>query len=273
MWRVDWQPNFRRSTGWSTGRFNRQVTGRVGSRKSTTSLTSTRQQYNYGTVCSLLSVTHLTWHLYLIEHFRLPLSFTRDFFTSFYNKFLQRAALQALYCYGNSVRRSVRLSHAGIVYDTSLSAITTKWSTYSNSHGKSSLNSLDIASNIITSSNGLNAEPWCMSAFTSKLSLFLKNFTACKILTPDISHPLLRAQHTSTPPHHNRFTALFPGPPGWAGARRELLDFMVRGEINRGRHTDHLAGLHSIWTNQCPPPPSRHVFYGPDALPAAQPTV
>ena len=28
------------------------------------------------------------------------------------------------------------------------------------------------------------------------------------------------------PPHHNRFTALFPGPPGWAGARRELLDFM-----------------------------------------------
>jgi len=28
--------------------------------------------------------------------------------------------------------------------------------------------------------------------------------------------------------HHNdRFTALFPGPPGWASARRELLDFMV----------------------------------------------
>jgi len=38
---------------------------------------------------------------------------------------------------------------------------------------------------------------------------------------------------------HNRFTALFPGPPGWASARRELLDFMVQGEINRGRHTDH----------------------------------
>jgi len=28
--------------------------------------------------------------------------------------------------------------------------------------------------------------------------------------------------------HHNHFTALFPGPPGWAGARRELLDFMVQ---------------------------------------------
>ena len=58
------------------------------------------------------------------------------------------------------------------------------------------------------------------------------------------------------PPHHNRFTALFPGPPGWAGARRELLDFVVQGKINRGRHTDHPAGCHSIWTKQCPPPPS-----------------
>jgi len=62
--------------------------------------------------------------------------------------------------------------------------------------------------------------------------------------------------------HHNRFTALFPGPPRWAGARRELLDFMVQGKINRGRHTDHPAGRHSIQTNQCPPPPSPHFFTG-----------
>ena len=72
--------------------------------------------------------------------------------------------------------------------------------------------------------------------------------------------------------HHNLFTALFPGPPGWASARRELLDFMVQGKINKGRHTDHLAGCHSIRTKQCPPPPST-IFYRPDALPAAQPTV
>jgi len=72
--------------------------------------------------------------------------------------------------------------------------------------------------------------------------------------------------------HHNHFTALFPGSPGWAGARRELLDFMVQGKINGGRHTDHLAGRHSIRTNQCLPPPSPHIFYRPDALPAAQPT-
>ena len=60
--------------------------------------------------------------------------------------------------------------------------------------------------------------------------------------------------------YHNRFTALFPVPPGWAGARRELLDFMVQGKINRGRHTDHPAGRHSIRTNQCPPPSSSPYF-------------
>jgi len=31
---------------------------------------------------------------------------------------------------------------------------------------------------------------------------------------------------------------------------------MVQGKINRGRHTDHPTGRHSIRTKQCPPPPS-----------------
>jgi len=49
--------------------------------------------------------------------------------------------------------------------------------------------------------------------------------------------------HTHTHAHtHNPFAALFPGPPRWAVARRELLDFMVHGKINRGRHTDRPAG-------------------------------
>ena len=52
--------------------------------------------------------------------------------------------------------------------------------------------------------------------------------------------------------HHKRFSALFPGPSGWAGARRELLDFMVQGNNRRRhRHTDHPTGHHSIRTNQC----------------------
>jgi len=38
--------------------------------------------------------------------------------------------------------------------------------------------------------------------------------------------------------HHNRFTALFLGPPGWAGARRELLDFMIIIIWCKGRLTE-----------------------------------
>jgi len=29
------------------------------------------------------------------------------------------------------------------------------------------------------------------------------------------------------PAHHNRFTAHFPGPPGWAGARKEVLEWTL----------------------------------------------
>ena len=45
--------------------------------------------------------------------------------------------------------------------------------------------------------------------------------------------------------------AAFPGPPGWAGARRKLfLDFMVLGRITRDRHSDNPGWRHSIQTNQ-----------------------
>ena len=57
-------------------------------------------------------------------------------------------------------------------------------------------------------------------------------------------------------PHHKRFMAIFLGPPGWAGARREHLDFVVQWKINRSRHTNHPARRYSSQTNQCPPPPS-----------------
>ena len=76
--------------------------------------------------------------------------------------------------------------------------------------------------------------------------------------------------------HHTQRTTvlwpILPGPPRWASARRELLDFVAQEKINRGRHTDHPAWHHSIRTNQFPPP-SSPVFYRLDALPAAQPTV
>jgi len=49
---------------------------------------------------------------------------------------------------------------------------------------------------------------------------------------------------------------------------------MVQGKINRGKQTDHPAGRHSIWINQCPLPSTiPHFLYRLDALPATQPTV
>ena len=42
--------------------------------------------------------------------------------------------------------------------------------------------------------------------------------------------------------------------------------------MNRGRHIDHPDGCHSIRTKQCPTP-HPPFFEGPDALPAAQPTM
>jgi len=74
------------------------------------------------------------------------------------------------------------------------------------------------------------------------------------------------------PPLPQPFYGPFSGTTRVTGARRELLDFMVQGKINRGRHTDHPTGRHSIQTDQCPPPPSP-IFYRPDAIPATQPTV
>ena len=72
--------------------------------------------------------------------------------------------------------------------------------------------------------------------------------------------------------HHNRFMALFPGPTGWAGAWREIWDFMVQWKINRGRHIDHPAGHHSIRTKQCQPPLSPCFFYRLDGCPSCHPT-
>ena len=48
----------------------------------------------------------------------------------------------------------------------------------------------------------------------------------------------------------------FLGLPRWSGARRELLDFMVQGKINRGRHTDTLGTTPSRLT-------SGHLYHPP----------
>jgi len=55
--------------------------------------------------------------------------------------------------------------------------------------------------------------------------------------------------HTPHSHQHNRFMALFPGPPGRAGARRELLDFMVQGKINRDTLTIRLGAISTRLTS------------------------
>ena len=59
--------------------------------------------------------------------------------------------------------------------------------------------------------------------------------------------------------HHHTTTAVLrpffrdhPGEP----CQKRTSGLIVEGEINRGRHTGHPAGRHSIRTNQSPPPPS-----------------
>jgi len=63
-------------------------------------------------------------------------------------------------------------------------------------------------------------------------------------------YPSIYNTTTPTPqPFYGPFFRDHPGEP-------VLPDFIVQGEINRGSHTDHPAGCHSIRTKQCPPPPS-----------------
>jgi len=83
-----------------------------------------------------------------------------------------------------------------------------------------------------------------------------------------ISNMFFLANHLATTTVLRPFFRDHPGEP----VQKRTSRLVVQGKINRGRHTDHPAGRHSIRTNQCPPPPSP-IFYRPDALPAAQPTV
>ena len=78
--------------------------------------------------------------------------------------------------------------------------------------------------------------------------------------------------------HHNTHThtdtqQFYRDHPGEPVPEENFWTLQCKGKINRGRHTDHPAACHTIRTNQCPPPPSLHIFYRPDALPAAHPTV
>jgi len=92
---------------------------------------------------------------------------------------------------------------------------------------------------------------WMCTCDTSSTARFAMRQTATWITSPLADScctrrsarelPLYKSSYSNTPipfyvlhpwnapHHHNRFTALFLGPPGSASARRELLDCMVQG--------------------------------------------
>jgi len=78
--------------------------------------------------------------------------------------------------------------------------------------------------------------------------------------------------NTHTHTHTQPFYGPFSGTTRVSRCQKRTSGLDGAGEINGGRHTDHLGGRHSIRTNQCPPPPSPHIFLRATCLPAAQPT-
>jgi len=87
-----------------------------------------------------------------------------------------------------------------------------------------------------------------------------------------INNEIKNTAISKPPPPPQPFYDPFSGTTRVSRCQKRTSDFMVQGKINRGRQTDHPAGSHFIRTNQCRPPPSPHIFYRPNALPAAQPT-
>jgi len=69
----------------------------------------------------------------------------------------------------------------------------------------------------------------------------------------------IQAPHTNT---RNHFMALLPGLPGWASARRSLLDFMVQGKISEADTPIIRLGATASGVISDPPPSSSHFYVG-----------
>ena len=74
---------------------------------------------------------------------------------------------------------------------------------------------------------------------------------------------------------HTRLTALFPGLPGWAGTRKvKPIWILLKQETVSGSRISWAICKSALCSRQITTPATHHsVFYRPDALPAAQPTV
>ena len=94
-------------------------------------------------------------------------------------------------------------------------------------------------------------------------------YSSCFVFT---KHPVqLKTVTTHT---HTRLTALFPGPPRWAGTRKvKPIWISLKQETVSGSGISWTICKSAPCSRQITTPAPHHsVFYRPDALPAAQPT-
>ena len=74
--------------------------------------------------------------------------------------------------------------------------------------------------------------------------------------------------HTHTQPFYSPFSGTTRVSQCW---KKSASGLYGAREDNSGRHTDHPAGRHCIWTSQRPPPSSPHFTGGMPFLPPSQP--
>jgi len=99
-------------------------------------------------------------------------------------------------------------------------------------------------------------------------SVSLELHRLCQPIRTSVQSRFSKVTHTHT--HTTILQPFFRDHPGELVPEENFWTLWCKGRLTEA---DTLTGRHSIQTNQCPPPPSPHIFYGPDALPAAQPTV
>jgi len=98
----------------------------------------------------------------------------------------------------------------------------------------------------------------------------------CQVFTGQIPFLSPNKQYWSTEGTYymlHTYTQLFYGPFAWTTwvsrcQRKTSCGLYGAREDDRGRHTDHLDGRHSIWTNQRPTSITLPHFFTPDAIAA-----